>query len=267
LYSPAFAYRRGNSEDCGLKMKIVHHKDPYYSIAYDFYTGEELAKIWHELERLNNQNVLTSNPEETSGAYEDKLFIMNDHRQATQKRYLKLNYGKFLDDLYATDRNQSAILTFNQKVLRDEPEYKKSMMGGDNPFSQYLFHINYYATLLNYYEQNHYYAPHIDSSCLTAISYFWKEPRLFDGGDLSFSDYPGHRVDLRNNSLIVFPSFQRHDVSAVDLKYGVATGQLNGRFAISQFLSHNFVPKKKAPVLDATPSFLEKIGILPPIKN
>lgn len=248
-------------------MKIVHHKEPYYSIVYDFYTDEELAGIWQELEHLNKQSVLTSNPEETSGAYEDKLFIMNDHRGATQKRYLKLNYGKFLDDLYAGDRSRSPILTINQKVLREEPEYRRLMTSGDNPFSQYLFHINYYATLLNYYEQNHYYAPHIDSSCLTAISYFWKEPKLFEGGDLSFSDYPNHRLDLRNNSLIVFPSFQRHDVSAVNLKESVAFGQLNGRFAISQFLSHNFVPKRKAPVLDTTPSFLERVGIFPPSKS
>lgn len=254
-------------------MKIVHHKEPYYSLVYDFYTDDELATIWQELKWLNTQSVLTSNPEETSGAYEDKLFVMNDAKGATQKRYLKLNYGKFLDDLYGGDRGKSPILTFNQKVLREEPEYKRLMTSAENPFSQYLFHINYYATLLNYYEQNHYYAPHIDSSCLTAISYFWKEPKLFDGGDLSFSDYPDHRLDLRNNSLIVFPSFQRHDVSAVNLKDGVVPGELNGRFAISQFLSHNFMPKKKAPAAimlgagDNGPSFLDKIGMFPSAKR
>ena len=230
-------------------MKIVHHRDPYYSIAYDFYTQDELAKIWQELTRLNQQSVLTSNPEATSGAYEDKLFIMNDPRGVTQKKYLKLNYGKFLDDLYAGDRKQSAILTFNQKILIDEPEYKKQMTSGDNPFNTYLFHINYYA-------------PHIDSSCLTAISYFWKEPKLFDGGELSFPDYPDHHFELKNNCVLVFPSFQRHAVSEVNLKDGVPSGELNGRFAVSQFLSHNFVPKKLRPPEPATaPSFLDKVGI------
>lgn len=241
-------------------MKFLHNRDPYYTIVYDFYTDDELSQIWQELTRLSKQSVLTSNPEETSGAYEDKLFIMNDPRQATQKKYLKLNYGKFLDDLYAGDRKQSAILTLNQKILIEEPNYKKQMTSGENPFNQYLFHINYYATLLNYYEQNHYYAPHIDLSCLTAISYFWKEPKLFDGGDLSFADYPNHRVEIRNNSVLVFPSYERHAVSAVSLKEGVPSGELNGRFAVSQFLSHNFVPKKKSPP-ETAPSFLDKVGI------
>ena len=106
-------------------MKFLHNRDPYYTIVYDFYTDDELSQIWQELTRLSKQSVLTSNPEETSGAYEDKLFIMNDPRQATQKKYLKLNYGKFLDDLYAGDRKQSAILTLNQKILIEEPNYKK----------------------------------------------------------------------------------------------------------------------------------------------
>lgn len=243
-------------------MKIVHHRDPYYTIAYDFYTPDELAKIWQELARLNGQSVLTSNPEATSGAYEDKLFIMNDPRGVTQKKYLKLNYGKFLDDLYAGDRTRSAILTFNQKILTEQPDYKQQMTNGDNPFNHYLFHINYYATLLNYYEQNHYYAPHIDSSCLTAISYFWKEPKLFDGGELSFPDTPDHHFELKNNCVIVFPSFQKHAVAEVNLKDGVPSGELNGRFAISQFLSHNFVPKKvRPPEPAAAPSFLDKVGI------
>ena len=224
-------------------MRVVHSKDPYYTLVHDFYTDEELGYIWQELEYLNRRNVLTDDPAATSGAVQDKLFITLDAKPA-QKQFLKSNYGKFLEDIYDGDRTKSPILTFGQKILVERGDYKQQMTGGVNPFNHYLFHINAYSTLLNYYEEKHYYAPHIDSSCMTAISYFWKEPRLFEGGELSFTDYPESRIDVRHNSLLIFPSFQKHAVSEVTLKDGIAPGQLNGRFSISQFLSHAFTPQQ-----------------------
>lgn len=244
-------------------MKVVHNRDPYYTIVYDFYSPDELSAIWTEFARLGREQVLSANPEDTAGAYEDKLLIALDPRQLNYKKYIKLNYGRFLDEIYAADRKRSALLTFNQNVVRHDPDYKAAMTGGDNPFNNYLFHITYYTTLLNYYEQNHYYAPHIDGCCLTAISYFWKEPKRFDGGDLSFPDFSDHPVPLENNSVLIFPSFQKHAVTAVNLKEGVPAGELNGRFAVSQFLSHNIEPKRvSAPrPADTAPSFLDKLGI------
>ena len=82
-------------------------------------------------------------------------------------------------------------------------------------------------TLVSYYEDGSYYKPHVDAAIMTCISYHWKEPKEFTGGDLHFGDF---KVPIENNCLLIFPSCTEHEVSPV-------SGQ--GRYAITQFL--NFV--------------------------
>ena len=221
-------------------MKIVHHQKPYYTIIYDFYTDQEQNEIWEEIEQLKQHDVLSENPADTAGAWVNDMFVT--------QRYIKRNLGKFLDGYYKDERDKSAILKYIQRINSTKNEYNanyfKEMHDGENPFTPYLFHTNYYTTLLNYYEDTHHYEPHHDHACLTVISYFWKHPKKFTGGELSFTQYPPESVPLENNCVIIFPSFQRHAVSPVVMDKN-DSGELNGRVAISQFLSHKFVPSRR----------------------
>ena len=135
----------------------------------------------------------------------------------------KDNHGIFLDDFYK-NRNESTILQLNRKVL--SPQVIHELSKG-HWFFKYLLRTQYDTTLVSYYQMGDYYKSHEDQSFITAIYYTWKEPKTFEGGDIYFGDF---KVQVENNSLLIFPSQTEHSVSEV-------TSGL-GRYALSQFISY-----------------------------
>jgi hypothetical protein len=181
-----------------------------HCIVRNYYTSEELSGIWSELDFLNGK---LSPPEQTGTAI------------GTDGKPKKRNKGAFIDDLYMK-RELSNILKFNRKI--GFPEINRNILGR-NWFYNYLKPSDRLKdrTLVSYYEDGDYYEPHTDSAMVTAISYHWKEPKSFEGGDLYFGDY---KVPIENNCLLIFPSCTEHEVKRV-------TG--HGRYAITQFLNYS----------------------------
>jgi hypothetical protein len=62
--------------------------------------------------------------------------------------------------------------------------------------------------------------------------YYWKEPKMFTGGDICFGDFV---VPVTNNSLLIFPSCTEHQVTSL-------SG--SGRYAITQFISRGDDPPR-----------------------
>ena len=60
-------------------------------------------------------------------------------------------------------------------------------------------------TLVSYYEDTDYYKAHSDCAEITALSWYYKEPKKYRGGDLKFTDY-NIDVECKNNRCIIFPS-------------------------------------------------------------
>jgi Rps23 Pro-64 3,4-dihydroxylase Tpa1-like proline 4-hydroxylase len=103
-----------------------------------------------------------------------------------------------------------------------------------NPIYNNYMWINHFNTLVSYYENSDYYKPHSDVAVYSTLTYLYKDPKNFTGGDISFI-IENERLDIeiQNNLSIVFPSGYLHEVSPVTiLNSGLED---HGRYCISLF--------------------------------
>ena len=151
-------------------------------------------------------------------------------------KILKKNAAVFLDHLYA-NRGISNILSVNRKLLNCNITNDHNLdifKNHDNWFFKYYKTWDDF-TMISYYEDSDYYLPHDDKSGITAITWFFKEPKRFTGGDLIFP-HTKEKIECKNNKIVVFPSCVVHQATQIRMekKY---QGQRLGRYAMSQFLS------------------------------
>ena len=198
-------------------MKFKFYNEPVsFCIIRNFYSDDEIRTIHEELERLD-------------GHLKDGAQTGTAHTVTGEPK--KSNRGIFLDDFYSENRSKSAILTLNRKLFSPEVTYE---LEKKNWIFKFLKRLNHDSTLVSSYNDGDYYRPHEDKSFFTAIYYTWKEPKMFEGGDLYFGEF---KVPIRNNSVLIFPSNIEHEVKPV---------KGHGRYAISQFvsISHEIIHAK-----------------------
>ena len=145
--------------------------DPFpHIIFHNFYNDEELKLIWEELDFYTKPN---------------KLFEAKDYGGVVGYTSAK---AIILDKLYSKDyRCISNILTVNRKV------FNKEIL---EPFGQLhdccstAVYSNHDITKVRYYHDGDYYDPHTDRNYqFLAFSYFYREPKRFEGGELVFPRY------------------------------------------------------------------------------
>ena len=195
-------------------MQITSNSKQYL-IVDDFFNQSELIHLWKELDTLQSKNVLQP-PSITAGAKDASGNI------------IKKNSGIFLDDYYK-NREDSSILNMYDKFICPEIYERFSTM---SPEFKYAFYVNFDRTLLNYYENNDHYKPHTDAAILTCLYWCYKEPKAFEGGDLTLHQI-GEVIGMKNNRLVIFPSHNVHSVSPVSIE---EVGEGKGRYSISKFL-------------------------------
>lgn len=200
---------------------LVKHFDgefPYISME-NVYDEDELSIIWEELNFLcYPKNFL---PPEKSGTAKKNGEI------------LKRNNCIWLDKFYS-DREYSNILKLNKKIIEIDMQ-EKIFMGNPSWFFQSI-EIGSYNTLISYYENGDYYKQHKDQSLATCLTWFYKEPKKFKGGDLLF--YLGDDIffiEIKNNMSIIFPSCITHSVTNIEMNDDECHKK-NGRFCMTQFL-------------------------------
>ena len=135
----------------------------------NFYSSDELKKIMNELEYLYSIDRYKG-AEEDGGpgtAYEDGVA-------------LKVGKGLHLNVVY-DDPKQSDILGINRKIFNES--LMETLMS-NHPFFRYLWRSNRDETKIHYFENGDHYRPHTDDCVITAITWFYKEPKMFTGGDL-----------------------------------------------------------------------------------
>jgi Rps23 Pro-64 3,4-dihydroxylase Tpa1-like proline 4-hydroxylase len=191
--------------------------EPIYHITEDFYNPEELKLIFKELETVS----LDFEHSDFLGAAKD-----------SNNNFLKEAKGVFLDELYSKDRSKSDILLLNRKI------FHKNLVDSlieKNTIFRFLAVSNIDHTLINYYENADYYKSHFDKACMTAITFFFKEPKKFEGGDLILNDF-NITIKIKNNMVVFFPSCYWHEVTKIkmDTKY---LNQGLGRYSMSQFIN------------------------------
>ena len=181
----------------------------------NFYSSDELKKIMNELEYLYSIDRYKG-AEEDGGpgtAYEDGVA-------------LKVGKGLHLNVVY-DDVKQSDILGINRKIFNES--LMESLMG-NHPFFRYLWRSNRDETKIHYFENGDHYRPHTDDCVITAITWFYKEPKMFTGGDLIVEK--AVKFPCLNNSTVIFPSILYHEVTSVVMENLPGFG----RYSMSQFL-------------------------------
>ncbi len=181
-------------------MRIVTNQVPFpHTIIYDYYAPREYSLMFAELHKLKP--------------------LMSDKTNDGDPRSNGM-IGLSLDKHFRNDRSKSDILTYNRQIF-DITERLVS----DNPMLNYLDMCNDDLTQINFYPDGSEYQSHADHATISAVTLFCHEPRTFKGGHLKFAKQE-YIPNLENNSIILFPSYEAHEVTKT---------QGTGRFSINQF--------------------------------
>tara|TARA_B100001778_G_C18528471_1_gene602381 strand:- start:72 stop:695 length:624 start_codon:yes stop_codon:yes gene_type:complete len=200
----------------------VFEKPFPHLILYNFYDERELDLIWEEL------NFYTK---------PDKLLEAKDYLGVVDRTNAK---ALALDMVYTKKyRSLSNILTVTRKIF--EPQVLK-------PFSQVhecccqAEKCNYDYTKVRYYHDGDFYKPHTDNIFhFLAFSYFYREPKRFEGGELIFPKY-NYTFSCDNNSVILMPAWVEHGVNKVTIKDSDYFDGY-GRYAITSFFGNKQTDK------------------------
>ncbi len=199
-------------------IEVTVHTEPFHYIEVrNLWNEQERKEMFDEMLFLENKGIFKP-PEETGSAVDD------------DKKVLKKNSGMFIDEVFY-NRDYSDILKHNRKLFKvlENKKVKESW---------YFDGLNFNSdsTLVSYYEDACYYKPHKDKVVVTSVSWFFKEPRKFVGGEITFTDYD-LTFRVTNDLTILFPSNIKHEVSEISID-DEDKGKQNGRFCMSQFLNN-----------------------------
>jgi Rps23 Pro-64 3,4-dihydroxylase Tpa1-like proline 4-hydroxylase len=198
-----------------VSVQVQLIKEPFEYIQIDdTYTEDELRLIFLELDFWSLSGNLLPPSETGSGVEIDT------------GKLKKQNYGIFLDDAYVK-REFSNILKLNRKIFNvclDSPSIVLN----------YLKESNYDSTLVSYYENSDYYTSHKDKALLTSLTYLYKQPKVFSGGNLVATEY-GLILEPVFNRTYIIPSVVEHEVEPVVMS-DKDSGMGMGRYCISGFI-------------------------------
>jgi len=184
--------------------------NPFHAILIeDIYSQDELSLIWKEFDSLHRD------------------FIDGNSASFSASNDKKHNVGVMLDTHYSNDRSKSNILQVNRKIF-------ELINQKDSWFFRH-FKCNLDYTLVSYYENSDYYKPHTDQATATALTWFYKTPKKFQGGNLHFPEY-NIDIEIQNNMCLIFPSKIEHSVDEVSMDDQYLNGN-NGRYVMVQFLN------------------------------
>jgi len=184
----------------------------------NFFNDAAITEMWNELDSFIGNNLFQS-PEFTGSA------------KTNDGQLLKKNQALQLDQYYGPNRNNSPILKRTQKLFN--PDFMDEVLES-HIFWRYLKHSNSDGTLVSYYENSDYYKPHFDYATITALMWFFKEPKHFKGGDLILEGK--ETIECKPNRVLLFPSILSHEVTPISMPEEHTNSNL-GRFTISKFIS------------------------------
>jgi len=205
-------------------MKMIHNrKINGYLIIDNWYSEEEEYCVWKELDFY--QTTELEKGEETIG----DTIATNDKDEPLGK-HLRIH----LDTLYKEQfKKQSHILRLSTKIQNDT--FHKKVLEANPIYGRNFTATNYDHNLISYYEDKHFYKPHIDSFLWTMLIWFYKEPKNFKGGELVFVDSK-EIIELKHNRMILFPSYFLHEVTPIHINEEFKKG--DGRYTITKFLNY-----------------------------
>ena len=204
-------------------MEFNYIEDGIDAVVIDnFYTEEQLKEIMLELKWLTKPSVMVD---------ETKL-----KAAATNGEILTSKNGVFLEEVFKNWKH-SALISSGMAQL-ELPEFKDNLLKFNTMFKS-LFDCNSRCHLVSYYENSQYYKPHKDASFYTVLSYFFIEPKQFEGGELvvySCNSTKEATIEPKHNRTVVIQSSTMHQAKEIKSKIDQKlSGQ--GRYCNAIFLS------------------------------
>lgn len=192
-------------------MKIKNISNPFFHcIISEFYNKDEEKLIWQELDFLNkNKKLLPPHMTgDSSGSSPNKKGAWLNHVYKNQ----------MISNIFSINKQKISTL---KKILPKKYNF------------EYFTNINSHKIMLSYYENQSLYLPHRDLFVLSSVTTFWKTPKKFNGGELTFNDH-NYCPKMKHNTMIIFPSCELHSVSEISME---DNDGINGRYSINQFFS------------------------------
>jgi Rps23 Pro-64 3,4-dihydroxylase Tpa1-like proline 4-hydroxylase len=140
----------------------------------------------------------------------------------------KKNKNLFVDDFFQNYRDKSMVLSYNRKLFDKDVV---NCLLEHNDFFRYIPWSNMDNTLVSYYEDGDLYKTHVDGAVITAITWFYHDPKNFEGGDLILGEKV--KVECKHNRCVVLSSMTPHEVTPVKM---LSKKENSGRYSMSQFL-------------------------------
>ena len=172
--------------------------------------------MFEEFKRIKDRGLLMSG-NETGGA-------LNPEDGSMKKK----NSSVFLDTLYR-ERSLSDILTINRKVF--SPYIVGQLIKLHSLFN-YIPLSGSDMTLLSYYDRDNKYEEHRDISVITILTWFYEEPKKFEGGEFIVEN--DLTIECKANRTVFMPSYMLHAVTPVVPE---KPNRGMGRYTMSQFVN------------------------------
>jgi hypothetical protein len=209
-------------------VKNIRVGDKDALVIDNWYSDEELRKVFVEFDYYMNNGLDNLIKSETDSS-----------TARTKEGGSKAKTYRF----YIDPTKFSALYRYNYKYMSDE--FGKMVL--DNTiFGGYLNNTRKNSLMVNYYEEGKYYKSHTDVSVVTQLTWLFREPKMFDGGDLILTDM-GETIECVHNRTVFFPGFYPHEVTKVTMseewnqlsdavKWDTGGGYY-GRFSIANFFN------------------------------
>ena len=178
------------------------------------------------------------------GAFPDIAIWSLEEMQEYLLQVFLFNPGE-IDKLLQKYKNQIHKKVQPKRSMSPLPKFDKNDPNAIKMSKNYWEAMNHLKKAVNLlsvttpvesnYENNDEYKPHRDLARLTGITWFYREPKKFTGGNLRFPEFD-MEIECKHNRVIVFPSSIHHGVDKVGMEEK-DMGKKLGRFTMTQFLS------------------------------
>lgn len=201
-----------------IDIAELSNKAPF-ALIQNLYSEEELSSIFAELDYLQTRKGLWLDPNKSGSA-----------KDLETEELLKKNKCIWLNHIYKNNE-ASAVLTSNMKLYSSGAA---KQLAESHYMFEYLIHNSQFSTLLSYYEDSDSYKAHRDQSVLTTLTWFYKEPKVFQGGDMVLNSEA--TVECLNSLMLIIPSTVLHEVTPIVLPSEYQNQGL-GRYTITTFVT------------------------------
>lgn len=204
------------------ELEILLPQQPFpHAVIKNFYTEEELSLIWKELDFFTSPDRMVPSSETGSFGRDplSNIPTSNSHSVAIENFYV--------------ERECSDILRLNRKTFY--PKIIEKIVTLNPVFLANLKRCNHDITKIKYYETGHEYAPHQDDFYGTFLTYFFKQPKSFTGGNLYFPDFD-YTIPIENNMVVFFHGSVWHQSTSVTMTNNTQPFSGYGKYCMTQFL-------------------------------